>query len=72
MFDALTILYERKNTSRNLTLRHQLRNVMMNKSEIVSKNFMRISQIRDQLEDIGDLVDDVEIVTTTINGFPSS
>jgi hypothetical protein len=32
MFDALTRLYESKNTSRNLTLRHQLRNVTMNKS----------------------------------------
>jgi hypothetical protein len=31
MFDALTRLYERKNTSRKLTLRHQLRNVTMNK-----------------------------------------
>jgi hypothetical protein len=32
MFDALTKLYESKNTSRKLTLRHQLRNVTMNKS----------------------------------------
>jgi hypothetical protein len=32
MFDALTRLYESKNTSRKLTLRHQLKNVTMNKS----------------------------------------
>jgi hypothetical protein len=31
MFDSLTKLYERKNTSQNLTLCHQLRNVTMNK-----------------------------------------
>ena len=30
MFDALTRVYESKNTSRKLTLRHQLRNVTMN------------------------------------------
>ena len=30
IFDALTRLYESKNTSKKLTLRHQLTNVMMN------------------------------------------
>jgi hypothetical protein len=72
MFDALSRLYESKNTSRKLTLRHQLRNVMMNKSDTVSTYFMRISQIKDQLAAIGDSVDDAELVTTTLNGFPSS
>jgi len=72
MFDALIRLYEIKNTSRKLTLRHQLRNVMMNMSKIVSNYFMRISQIKDQLAAIGDSVDDAELVTTTLNGFPSS
>jgi hypothetical protein len=43
MFDALSILYERKNTRRKLTLRHQLRNMMMNKSDTISTYFMRIS-----------------------------
>jgi hypothetical protein len=44
----------------------------MNKSEIVSNYFMRILQIKDQLAAIGDSVDDAELVTTTLNGFPSS
>jgi hypothetical protein len=39
MFDALTRLYESKNTSRKLTLRHQLRNMTMNKSESSSQLF---------------------------------
>jgi hypothetical protein len=43
MFDALTRLYESKNTSKKLTLRNQLRNVMMHKSDSVSTYFMRIS-----------------------------
>jgi hypothetical protein len=72
MFDALTRLYESKNTIRKLTLRHQLRNVTMNKSETISNYFMRISQIKDQLAAIGDPVEDVELVTTTLNGFTSS
>jgi hypothetical protein len=72
MFDALTRLYESKNTSRKLTLRHQLRNVTMNKSETVVNYFMKISQIKDQLAATGDPEEDVEFVTTTLNGFPPS
>ena len=71
MFDALTRLYENKNTNRKLTLRHQLRNVMMNKLDTISTYFMRILQIKDQLATFGDSVDDAELVTTTLNGFPS-
>jgi hypothetical protein len=72
IIDALTRLYESKNTIWKLTLMHQFRNVMMNKSETVSDYFMRISQIKDHLKTIGDYVDDVEILTTTLNRFPSS
>jgi hypothetical protein len=44
----------------------------MNKSEMIANFFTRISQIEDQLVTIGDLVEDVELVTTMINGFPPS
>jgi hypothetical protein len=57
MIDALTRLYKSKNTSQKLTLRHQLRNVTMNKSKTIA-NFTRISQIKDHLGAIGDLVED--------------
>ena len=72
ILDSLTRLYESKNTSRKLTLMHQFINVMMNKSETISDYFMRISLIKDHLTTIGDYVDDVELVTTTLNRFPSS
>jgi hypothetical protein len=44
----------------------------MNKSETIANFFTRISQIKDQLAAIGDLVEYVELVTTTLNGFPPS
>ena len=72
MFEALTRLYESKNTSRKLLLRHQLRNVMMDKLETLSTYFTRASQIKDQLASIGDPVVEKELVLTTLNGFPSS
>jgi hypothetical protein len=44
----------------------------MNKSEMIANLFTRISQIKDQLAAIGDLVEDTELVTTTLNVFPPS
>jgi hypothetical protein len=43
IFYSLTRLYESKNTIQKLTLRHQLRNTTMKKSETIANYFMRIS-----------------------------
>ena len=32
--------------------------------------FSRVSQIKEQLESIGDMVEEVEVVMTTLNGLP--
>ena len=32
--------------------------------------FTRVAQIKDQLEAIGDMVEEVEVVMTTLNGLP--
>jgi hypothetical protein len=69
MYEALNRLYESKDISRNLTLRNQLRNMKMDNSEYVTSYLMRVSQIRDQLAAIGDVISDKELVTTTLNGF---
>jgi hypothetical protein len=71
MYEALSRLYESKDISHNLTLRSQLRNMKMDNSEFVTSYLMRVSQIRDQLAAIGDVISDKELVTTTLNGFPT-
>jgi hypothetical protein len=71
MYEALNKLYESKHISLNLTLRNQLRNMKMENSKSVSSYLMRVSQIRDQLAAIGDVISDKELVTTTLNGFPT-
>ena len=71
MYEALNRLYESKDISRNLTLRNQLHNMKMDNSESVTSYLMRVSQIRDQLATIGDVISDKELVTTTLNGFPT-
>jgi hypothetical protein len=71
MYEALSRLYERKDISKNLALRNQLHNMKMENSESISSYIMRVSQIRDQLASIRDVISEKEIVTTTLNGFPT-
>jgi hypothetical protein len=72
MYDALVGLFESKNTSRKLALRNQLRCITMTMSDSVATYFMKVSQLKNQLQAIGDTIDDAELVTITLNGLPSS
>jgi hypothetical protein len=71
MYESLNRLYERKDISRNLSLRKHLRNMKMENSESVTSYIMRVSHIRDELAAIGDVISKKELVTTTLNGVPT-
>ena len=58
MFDALTILYEGKNIYRKMTLRAQLKGVKTQNSKSILSYFTRVSQIKEQLEVIGYIVEE--------------
>ena len=70
MLDALTRMFEGKNINRKMTLRQQLKNVKMQSSESMHSYFSRAHQIKEQLEAIGDTVENDEIVISTLNGLP--
>jgi hypothetical protein len=72
MFYALSRLYEGRNINKKMALRTQLKNVRMQKSESIHAFFTRISQINEQIISIGDSVEEVELVMTTLNGLPKS
>jgi hypothetical protein len=72
MMDALSRLFEGKNINWKMTLRTQLMNVKMQNSETIQSYFTRVSQIKEQLEAIGESVEEVEITMTTLNGLPNS
>jgi hypothetical protein len=72
MLDALSRLYEGKNINRKMTLRTQLKNVKMQNSETIQSYFTRVSQIKEQLEAIGDTIEEAKLVMTTLNGLPKS
>jgi hypothetical protein len=68
MFDALTRLYEGKNINRKMNLRTWLKNTRMQRGEF-QEYFSIISQFKEQLEAIGDAIDEDELIMTTLNGL---
>ena len=53
-----------------MTLRKQLKGVKIQKVEIMESYFSRESQITEQLESICDMVEEEDVVMTTLNGLP--
>ena len=55
-----------------MTLRNQLKNVKIHNADTIQYYFIRISQIKEQLEAVDEEVENAEIVITTLNGLPRS
>jgi len=72
MFDSLTKLFEGKNINRKMTLRNQFKGVKMLNGETIQSYFSKVSQIKEQLEAVDEVVDNGEVVMTTLNGLPRS
>ena len=72
MFDALTKLFERKNINQKMTLRNQLKNVKIKNEETIKSYFIRVSQIKEQLEAVDEEVENADIVITNLNVLPIS
>jgi hypothetical protein len=70
MYKPLKEIFESDNTLRALTLKSQLQSTKMTKGDIVSIFFMKISEIKEQLETIGKIMSDRELVLTTLNNLP--
>ena len=70
MFNSLSSLFEGRNINRKMTLRNHLKSVKTQKSETMKSYFSRVAQIRDQIEAIGDTVEEAKIVMTTLNSLP--
>jgi hypothetical protein len=72
MYEALKVMFESDNTLKDLTLKSQLQSTNMTKGDTVSLFFMNLSEIKEQLETIGEIVSDREIVLTTLHNLPKS
>ena len=72
MMDSLTWLFEGKNINKMMTLKTQMKNVKLQDLESIHSYFLRVNQIKEHIEAIGDTVDEAEMVMTTLNGLPRS
>ena len=69
MYDALSRMYEGRNTNKKMNLRAQLKGTKMSKGESIQYYFTRVSEFIEKLSDIGDTLYEDEIVMTNLNGL---
>ena len=69
MYDALARMYEGRNININMNLRAQLKITKMSHGESIQDYFIRVSQFKEQLEAIGDTLDEYELFMTALNGI---
>jgi hypothetical protein len=72
MYEALKEMFESDSTLKSLTLKSQLQSTKMMKGDTVAILFMKLPEIKEQLETIGGIMSDKEIVLTTLNNLPKS
>jgi hypothetical protein len=69
MWDSLCKLYQSPNQNRKMVLQEKLRSIQMLKSESVTSYLGRFTQTRDELAAVGEIVDPMVLVRTTLNDF---
>jgi hypothetical protein len=70
MYEELKNMFESNNTLKALTLKGQIQNIKMTKCDTIVIFFMKMSEIRDRLRAIGEIILDKEIFLTTLNNMP--
>jgi len=69
MYDALARMYEGRNINRKMNLRAELKSTKMSHGESIQDYFTRVSQFKEQLEAVGDNLDEDELVMIALNGL---
>jgi len=70
MYEELKEMFESDKPLTALTLKRQPQSTKMRKGETVVIFFMKISEIKEQLKTIGEIMVDRELVLTTLNNLP--
>jgi hypothetical protein len=70
MYDALTNLFSVRNIGQVMSMKNELRDMKMNDDDNITSYFLRISQLRDQLQAIEEIISEKELVNVVLNGIP--
>jgi hypothetical protein len=71
MYDALTNLFSVRNIGQVMSLKNELRDMKKNDDDNITSYFVRISQLRDQLQAIEEIISK-ELVNIVLNGLPKT
>jgi hypothetical protein len=72
MYDALTNLFSVRNIGQVMSLKNELRDMKMNDDDNVTSYFVRVSQLRDKLQVIEEIISEKELVNIVLNGLPKT
>jgi hypothetical protein len=72
IYDALTNLFSIRNIGQVMSLKNELRDIKMNDDDNITSYFVRISQLRDQLQAIEEITSEKELVNIVLNGLPKT
>jgi hypothetical protein len=72
MYDALTNLFSVRNIGQVMSLKNELCDMKMNDEDNITSYFVRISQLRDQLQAIEEIISKKELVNIVLNGLPKT
>ena len=72
MYDALTNIFSVRNIGQVMSLKNELRDIKMNDDNNITSYFVRISQLRDQLQAIEEIILEKELVNIVLNGLPKT
>jgi hypothetical protein len=72
MYDALTNLFSVRNIGQVMSLKNELRVMKINDDDRITSYFVIISQLRDELQAIEDIISEKELVNIVLNGLPKT
>jgi hypothetical protein len=72
IYDSLTNLFSVRNIGQIMSLKNELWDMKMNDDENITSYFVKISQLRDQLQVIEEIISEKELINIVLNGLPKT
>jgi hypothetical protein len=69
MWEALRNLFEPKNSNRKMALKDKLHDSKMAKGEDVASYLTRLTQVKDELAAMGEIISEAELGRLALKGF---
>ena len=70
IYEKLVELFSVSTAGEAISLRQELYKMKLSREEGIAPYFMRISEIRDQLQELGEVMSDTEMTTVVLNALP--